>query len=109
MRELIKALGELEMQLQKRYGVSANEAMALCCIRRDTLNASHISEAIGLTPSNTSKVLRSLEKKELLSRSLGDADRRQMRFTLTEGGVRLLETIKNEEIEIPQFIQPLFD
>ena len=37
MRELFKALSELETRLMEQYGVSLNEAMALCCIGGDTL------------------------------------------------------------------------
>ena len=44
MRELFKALSELETRLMEQYGVSLNEAMALCCIGGDTLTASVISE-----------------------------------------------------------------
>jgi len=40
MRELFKALSELETRLMEQYGVSLNEAMALCCIGGDTLTAS---------------------------------------------------------------------
>ncbi|MCM1312062.1 MAG: winged helix DNA-binding protein [Bacteroides sp.] len=109
MRELLKAMNALESQLQSRFGVSINEAMALCCIGGDTLTASKISENIGLTPSNTSKVIRSIESKELVTRSPGDTDHRQMCFTLTEKGMEKLRTIKNNEIEIPEFIKPLFD
>lgn len=42
MRELFKALSELETRLMEQYGVSLNEAMALCCIGGDTLTASVI-------------------------------------------------------------------
>ena len=59
MRELFKALSELETRLMEQYGVSLNEAMALCCIGGDTLTASVISENTGLSASHTSKVIRS--------------------------------------------------
>ncbi len=109
MRELIRAMADLEAQLQKRYGVSPNEAMALCCISEDRLTASKISDNVGLTPSNMSKVLRSLEKKGLVLRSMGDSDRRQMYFALSDDGLQLLRTIKTEDIEIPEFVRPLFE
>ena len=48
MRELFKALSELETRLMEQYGVSLNEAMALCCIGGDTLTASVISEIWGI-------------------------------------------------------------
>ncbi len=108
MRELIKAMSQLETQLQNRFGISSNEAMALCCISHDTLNASAIAETIGLTPSNTSKVLRTMENKSLVYRTLGNTDKRQMCFSLTPNGIKLLETIKNQDIEIPEFVRPLF-
>ena len=66
MRELFKALSELETRLMEQYGVSLNEAMALCCIGGDTLTASVISENTGLSASHTSKVIRSIEEKELI-------------------------------------------
>lgn len=71
MRELFKALSELETRLMEQYGVSLNEAMALCCIGGDTLTASVISENTGLSASHTSKVIRSIEEKELIVRNGG--------------------------------------
>ncbi len=108
MRELVLAMAELESQLQQLYGVSLNEAMLLCCIGEETLTASVISEHTGLAPSNTSKVLRSIEKKGLINRSLGEEDKRQMRFSLSDKGMETLMRIKREEIKIPEFLAPLF-
>lgn len=108
MRELFKALSELESQLIDRHGVSLNEAMALCCISSDTLTASEISEATGLSASHTSKVIRSIEDKELVMRNLGEKDKRQMHFKLTGKGQERLQGIKDKEIEIPKMLKPLF-
>ena len=93
MRELFKALSELETRLMEQYGVSLNEAMALCCIGGDTL---------------TAKVIRSIEEKELIVRNLGDKDKRQMHFTLSDKGRECLEALKANEIEIPELLKPLF-
>ena len=98
MRELFKALSELETRLMEQYGVSLNEAMALCCIGGDTLTASVISENTGLSASHTSKVIRSIEEKELIVRNLGDNDK----------GRECLEALKANEIEIPELLKPLF-
>ena len=87
MRELFKALSELETRLMEQYGVSLNKAMA----------ASH-----------TSKVIRSIEEKELIVRNLGDKDKRQMHFTLSDKGHECLEALKANEIEIPELLKPLF-
>ena len=108
MRELFKALSELETRLMEQYGVSLNEAMALCCIGGDTLTASVISENTGLSASHTSKVIRSIEEKELIVRNLGDKDKRQMHFTLSDKGRECLEALKANEIEIPELLKPLY-
>ena len=39
MRELLKALSELETQLINTYGISLNEAMVLCSIGGETVTA----------------------------------------------------------------------
>ena len=39
MRELLKALSELETQLINTYGISLNEAMVLCSIGGETVAA----------------------------------------------------------------------
>lgn len=47
MRELFKALSELEANLIEQHGVSLNEAMALCCIGGDRLTAERYIRAYG--------------------------------------------------------------
>lgn len=54
------------------------------------------------------KVIRSIEEKELIVRNLGDKDKRQMHFTLSDKGRECLEALKANEIEIPELLKPLF-
>ena len=58
MRELFRALSELESRLMQSHGVSLNEAMVLCAIGKERVAASTIVERTGLTPSHASKVIR---------------------------------------------------
>lgn len=108
MRELVKALSQLENQLVEKYGVSLNEAMALCSLSDGTLTASEISELIGLAPSHTSKVIRSIEDKGFINRTLGKEDKRTMFFELTESGFATIAKIKADGVEIPELLSPLF-
>ena len=94
MRDLLKALSKLENQLVEKHGVCLNEAMALCSLYDGTLSASGISEMIGLAPSHTSKVIRSIEEKKLIKRSLGKQDKRTMYFHLTESGNDIMLRLK---------------
>ena len=108
MRELLAALNELEANLSNNYGVSLNEAMVLCCIGEDKLTSSTISRHIGLLPPLTSKTLRTIEKKEMVERSMGIEDKRQMYFKLTPKGKELLERLRENGIEVPEMLQPFF-
>lgn len=109
MRELFKALSELETQLINTYGISLNEAMALCSIGGETVTAGTIVERTGMTPSHASKTISLIEKKEMVTRHLGRQDKRQMYFTLTEKGKNCLEEIKKQGVDIPELLQPLFN
>lgn len=109
MRELLKALSELENQLITTYGISLNEAMVLCSIGGETVAAGTIVERTGMTPSHASKTISLIEKKEMVTRDLGKQDKRQMYFTLTDKAKACLDEIKQQGVDIPKVLQPLFD
>ena len=50
----------------------------------------------------------SVEDKGLLARKLGEQDKRQMYFTLTRKGKNCLERIKEQGVEVPEWLAPLF-
>lgn len=108
MRDLMKALSAFEFSLHSSLGVTLNEAMAMCCIGQETVTSTFVSENTGMAPSSTSKVLRVLEDKNLVSRTLGQKDRRCMYFTLTSRGRDLLYEMKNADLPVPELLQPLF-
>ena len=109
MRDLVRALSELEGNLANSYRMSLNEAMVLCCIGDNKLTASTISHQTGLLPPHTSKTISSIEKKSLVKRYLGEQDKRQMYFKLTAKGKELLCRLKENGIEIPISLQPFFN
>ena len=83
MRDLLKGLSELENRLEETYGVSLNEAMVLCSVGAETVTAG-------------------------MARKLGEQDKRQMYFTLTRKGKNCLERIKEQGVEVPEWLAPLF-
>ena len=64
-----------------------------------------LGELLGLTPSNTSKVLRSVEQKGLVTRELCNEDRRQMYYSLTQQGRELLASVSCREVETPEILR----
>lgn len=108
MRDLIRALSELETRLEETYGITLNEAMVLCAVGKEIVSAGDVTSRTGMTSSHASKNIRSVEDKGLLSRQLGKQDRRQMYFALTRKGRSRLERIKERGIDVPEWLAPLF-
>ena len=88
MRDILKALNDFERDFERTHGVCLNEAAVLCSLKSGRLSASDIAAKVGLTPSHASKVIRSIERKGLVERVLGQHDRRQMYFDLTRASGR---------------------
>ncbi len=90
IRDLYRAIAEFETRFEKAHHLCLNEGMLLCCLsRKKRLSSGEIAEQLGLSNSNTSKVIRSVEDKGYIERNLGDCDKRQMYFSLTEAQSRM--------------------
>lgn len=109
MSDLCRAMAELENNLTIIYDISLNEAMVLCCIGGDRVAAGEIAQATRLKASHLSKVLRLLEDKGFLQRDLGERDKRQMYFSLTNEGTLCLTRLKQEGLPIPEFLGKLLE
>ena len=101
MRDVFKAMARFEDAFEKVYQVSLNEAMILCALQE--------ASPTELTPSHASKMLRILEEKELIVRTLGEEDRRLMQFHLSQSGKKLVRQLALEKVEIPELLKPLFE
>ena len=97
MRDVFKAMARFEDSFEKVYKISLNEAMILCALQEAS------------TPSHASKMLRILEEKELIVRTLGEVDRRLMQFHLSQNGKKLVGELELEKVEIPELLKPLFE
>ena len=105
VRDINRAIADLERQFSQRFDVNINEAMLLCTLKeKGELSSGAIAEALGLSASNASKVIASSEKKNLISRNLCKEDKRQMFFSLTPIGKEKIETMRNEQIDIPEIL-----
>ena len=106
IRDLYRAIADFEQQFTKHHGVSLNEGMLLCTLQgRPGQTSGELAEALGLSASNASKVIRSVEDKQFIPRILGSADRRQMQFALTPAGEKLIKSIKQTELELPDLLK----
>lgn len=81
------------------------ESLLCTLLNTPKLTSSEIAEALGLSASNTSKVIRSVEGKKLITRLIGKEDKRQMRFSLTTEGKNRISDIKNATFELSGLLQ----
>ena len=100
IRDIYRAIAEFEVKFMQEFDLSLNEGMLLCTLlNTPKLTSSEIAEALGLSASNTSKVIRSVEDKKLITRLVGKTDKRQMHFALTPEGKSRITVIKNSTPE----------
>ena len=95
MRDILKALNDFERDFERTHGVCLNEAAVLCSLKSGRLSASDIAAKVGLTPSHASKVIRSIERKGLVERVLGQQER--------------LDGMRCGSVEVPQLLRPVFE
>ncbi|MGL5319086.1 MAG: MarR family transcriptional regulator [Bacteroidales bacterium] len=106
IRDVQRAVYQFELNFEKLYGICLNEGMLLCSLmKHERLSSGEIGDMLGLSSSNTSKVIKSVEKKELIERIMGVEDKRQMYFVLTQRGRELMMEIKCSDIEVPDLIE----
>ena len=109
IREIYRAIAEFESYFQKTYNICFNEGMALCSLKEKPMSSGELAKELGLTNSNTSKVLKSVEEKGFVERIIGKEDRRQMYFTLSEAGREKIASINCEEDKMPFRVKELIE
>jgi len=108
IREIYRAIDEYENKIVHDYGLSLNEGMLLCCIQEyGKTSSTDIAKALGLTCSNTSKVIKSVETKKFIKRSLDNKDKRVMLFSITEEGNKKINAVMADTKELPSTISGL--
>jgi DNA-binding MarR family transcriptional regulator len=81
-------------QVAQSVGLTIDEAHCLNLLRVERIwCVKKLRELVGLTPTRTSKLLRSLEEEGFVSRSLSSEDRRMELVSLTEKGAQMAERI----------------
>lgn len=107
VRDVYRAIYDFELNFQQLYDLGLNEGMLLCSLNTQKYSSNELASVLGLSNSNTSKVIKSVEKKGLIRRIVGKEDKRQMYFALTDLGKKKLESIKCAEFDIPETLKPV--
>jgi len=108
IRDIYRTIAEFEKEFEKEFNLSLNEGMLLCSLNdNQCLSSKEIANSLDLTCSNTSKVIRSVEIKGFIERTLGEEDKRQMYFALTSEGKNKINKIKTSPLDIPQSLKAI--
>lgn len=105
IRDIYRAIAEFETDFQKKFNLCLNEGMLLCSLNNNDYSSSELARTLGLSNSNTSKVIKQVESKGLVRRIIGKDDKRQMYFTLTSAGKEQLASIKCENFKLPELLE----
>lgn len=108
IRDILRSINDFEAEFYAQYGVKLNEGMLLCTLNKmKKCSSGEIAELLGLSSSNSSKVILSAEKKGLIERTIGSDDKRQMFFRLTSRGEECIEKIHCRENQMVELIEKI--
>ena len=83
--------------ISKKYNLSVNERNTLIVLSNLDINSvKELSDYLSISNTNTSKVLSSLEKKNLILRILDKKDKRFIQLLLTEKGKLISQNVIEE-------------
>lgn len=108
IKDIYRAINDFEDKFEQAFGFCINEGLILCSLKDKQLSSSEIAEQAGLKFSHASKLIKSVEDKGYIDRSIGSSDKRYMNFKLTEKGEEMLTKIQTNPIDIPELLQPIF-
>lgn len=109
IRDICRSIGEYEEAFNKIHSMCLNEAMVLCTLKEGRMSSGGIASKLNLTCSNTSKLLRAVEERGFIERDMGEKDKRQMYFTLTQAGERFLRVVEKDDVPVPETLSALLD
>lgn len=108
LRDIFRAVREFEIGFQEKHDLCLNEGMAICSLKHGQVSSSDLAEKLGLSASNMSKVIKSVEEKGLVKRIMGKEDKRQMYFTLSKQGMEKLMELSTEEPQIDAVLASIY-
>ena len=110
IKDIYKALYSFEKEFADKNQLTINEAMLLCCMKDEKpRSANEIAEFIGLSNSRVSKIITTVEQKGWIVRSMGEVDRRQMIFSLSEEGKAKIKSMKKIKITLNKVLSKLIE
>ena len=103
--KLFDELKTTEQYLKSEYGLTFKESVLLCSIDAGYDEPAKLAGQLNLSPSRTSRLISSLEKKELSIRTSCTKDKRIINIKLSKKGKQLIKQIQNNELPFPSCLK----
>lgn len=101
IRKLQTSIRAFEDKLKNQTGLSFNDALLLCAVNKGVCEPGALAKELELSPSRLTRILDSLEQRDLVQRALSSNDRRSLTVSLTESGKEMVTTYSCSGIAIP--------
>lgn len=106
---LLDDLKSAENYLKKECGLTYKEASMLCSIDSGFNEPAKLAKKLNLSPSRTSRLISSLEMKEITVREPSTLDKRIICLQLSDKGNELLKKINETTLPIPLYLQKVIE
>lgn len=101
IKDVFKKIYKFENNLQSKFNISINEILTICSLSNMKMSSTELANEIGVSPSRMSRILKKLENKKFIKRTLSKNDKRKMIFNLTQKGKNKVKEVHNSDIKIP--------
>ena len=98
---LLASCQEKENRLAEQHGLTQAEFRCLRLFSaNENVNNKQIAERMGLSPSRLTRIIDGLVKKDYINREIDNADRRNMRVSLSNKGVQIVVLLNKAYVDI---------
>ena len=109
LTRLLEDLKNGENYLKDTMGVTFKEAVMLCAIDKGFSEPAKLAKQMNLSPSRASRLISSLEMKNLTTRKTSSKDKRIIILNLSKKGRVLIDEIHNTVLPFPQYLLDTLD
>ena len=102
LKEVVKEIYRFESELHKLFKLSINESLCLCTLSSGEMSSGDLAKEIGISVSRMSRILKSLEDKNLVMRNFSETDKRKMIFSITDSGLDKIIKLRKSNLIIPE-------
>ena len=105
VQKFVRLFGLLEQNVTPcGFPLSVSQVFALQELEKGTMSVTELASRLELERSSVSRLVDELVKGEFVSRSINEANRREMVLSLTEKGMRTIQQVRQQSLRFYQSV-----